>query len=81
MEAIYIVLARRWGDDESHSYIIGGFSNKYKAQKAAIEVHKSRGGKYECEIIEMNINEGIQTGVKDVLYKDICYKHLLETTN
>ena len=55
---VYTVRACRWGDDETHSYIIGVYTKKHKAQEAAKTEEEYRGGKYECEILEWTPNEG-----------------------
>lgn len=57
---VYTVHAYRWGDRENHSYTVGVFSKKHAAMKAADEEKDYRGGKYECEVLEMEIDKGIQ---------------------
>ena len=52
---IYTVRACRWGDRETHSYIVGVYSKKHAAQKAATEEENWRGGKYQCEVIEWEL--------------------------
>ena len=53
---IYTVTAYRWGDRDEHSYSHGVFNNKANALKEA-EDHKAyRGGKYECEVLEWDVN-------------------------
>ena len=60
-QKIYTVRACRWGDRGTHSYIVGVYSKKHKAQKAAETEEEHRGGKYECEILEwIGLNEGIE---------------------
>lgn len=53
---VYTVHAYRWGDRECHSYIVGVFSKKHAAIKAADHETEYRGGKYECEIIEWEVD-------------------------
>ena len=53
---VYTVNARRWGDCESHNYIVGVYSKKYAAQKVADEHELYRGGKYSCEILEWTLD-------------------------
>lgn len=56
---IYTVRACRWGDTETHSYIVGVYSKKSKAIKSAEIEEEYRGGnKYICEIIEWHIDHG-----------------------
>ena len=55
-DCIYTVRACRWGDRETHSYIVGVYSKKHAALKSAAEEEEYRGGKYECEVIEMKMN-------------------------
>lgn len=47
---IYIVTAYRWGDAESHSYNLGVFTKKKKAQDVAESHCTYRGGKYACVV-------------------------------
>jgi hypothetical protein len=54
---------RRWGDAESHSYIIGAFSDLAKAFIEGIENKLFRGGKYEPFIEECFVD---QNYVKEV---------------
>ena len=48
----YTVHAYRWGDRELHSYLVGVYTKKHAAIKAADDLCTYRGGKYECEVIE-----------------------------
>jgi len=59
---IYTVRACRWGDRETHSYIVGVYSKKHAAQKAATEEENWRGGKYQCEVIEWELGSGHSDG-------------------
>ena len=56
---IFVVTAYRWGDREAHSYVVGAYDNSDLAKEAADNECKYRGGKYECEVIEFIINNGI----------------------
>jgi len=58
-QKVYTVRACRWGDIESHSYIVGVYPKKHAAQQAAQTEEEWRGGKYECEILEWILGEGI----------------------
>ena len=56
----YTVHAYRFGDRERHSYSVGVYNKKSKALKGADIEEEYRGGKYLCEVLECNINEGIE---------------------
>ena len=45
-EFVYIIVARRWGDEESHNYIVGWCYNLSKAKGLANIHREQRGGKY-----------------------------------
>jgi len=54
MENIYVTTMYRYGDRESHSYVVyAGFSEK-DAIKAGLDNKEYRGGKYYPEVIEMS---------------------------
>lgn len=53
---IYIVTAYRWGDREDHSYNIGVFQDKHKAQQVAESHCEYRGGKYACVVDKCVLN-------------------------
>lgn len=59
-QTVYTVRACRWGDTETHSYIVGVYPKKHAAQKAAEVEEEYRGGKYECEILEWVLGEGME---------------------
>lgn len=48
---VYVVIARRWGDPESHAYLVGVYEKKHAALEAAEKEADWRGGKYGCEVI------------------------------
>ena len=53
----YVVIAYRWGNPSNHSYLVGLFSNKSLAIKCA-DLHSAyRGGKYDCSVEEIVMNE------------------------
>lgn len=54
---IYVVHAKRWGDDEKHSYIVTATLNRATALSAAEAEEIERGGKYGCEVISFNCGE------------------------
>lgn len=71
---IYIVTAYRWGDYESHSYVVGIFDSEEKSLAAAHIEEEYRGGKYECEVLKGVINywrhsKGITKSVFEVIKK------------
>ena len=53
----YVVTAYRQGDRENHSYVLGVYTTKTKAVKAAEaeEAHRS-GNKYICEVLEVLVD-------------------------
>jgi hypothetical protein len=53
---IYIVTMYRWGNKENHSYVIGAFTDSKEAVKAGISHSQYRDGKYDPEIIEVDLN-------------------------
>lgn len=57
---IYIVTAYRFGDREGHSYVVGAFDNEEESLKQAKLEREWRGGKYECEVRSMNLNESLK---------------------
>ena len=53
----YTVLMRRWGDLDSHAYILGVFNSKHKALESGKAEWECRGcGKYEPELTEWDLN-------------------------
>jgi hypothetical protein len=57
---VFVVLAQRRGDPESHHYIVSVFSNKEHAENCGQAEHYCRGGKYDCIIEERELlNEDI----------------------
>lgn len=54
---VYVVTMYRWGDRECHSYVLGVFSTKTKACKAAQAEKDFRGGnKYYPEVLEVPVD-------------------------
>lgn len=54
---IYVVNMLRWGSRENHGYTLSAFTTIQKAYEAAEEEAINRGGKYEYEIIEIQLNQ------------------------
>lgn len=57
MPQIYVVHARRWGESETHSYIVMATLRQDDAMKAAEFEEYQRGGKYGCEVSCFNNGE------------------------
>lgn len=55
-KSVYLVTMYRFGDRERHSYTIGIFTTKSKAQRAAEIEESYRGGKYTAEILRIFLN-------------------------
>lgn len=65
---VFNVHAYRFGDRERHSYLVGIFSTKAKAKRAAKQEETIRGGnKYRCEIIEIELDNENNRGVLEAL--------------
>ena len=54
---VYAVIMYRWGEKDKHSYMLGVYSKKENAIKAADEEENYRGIKYTAEILEIIIDE------------------------
>lgn len=54
---IFVVTMYRWGDPENHSYVIGAFTSRLRAEYAAKDEHEYRGGKYDGGIRELTLDE------------------------
>jgi len=57
MRNAYVVTMRRYGDREKHSYIIGVFTNEWRATVAGSTEENMRGGKYSADIEKFRLNE------------------------
>ena len=53
---MFVVEMLRWGDRESHSYVIGIFSTKELAESAGKAEQIWRDNKYEYAISEFNVD-------------------------
>lgn len=49
----YVITAYRYGNRESHSYVVGATKDQREADIIADQEEAWRGGKYECEILIM----------------------------
>lgn len=65
---LYSVTAYRFGNRQRHSYIVGIYSSKTKALNAANVEEDYRGGKYNCEVIQVDLDNGIE-GSNDITHK------------
>ena len=59
-ELVYTVHAYRFGDRDLHSYSVGVYSDKDSALDAARIETDYRGGKYDCEVLEWELDSGIE---------------------
>lgn len=53
---VYVVTMHRWGDDESHNYVLGVFNSADKALEAGDIERTYRGCKYEPKVTECEID-------------------------
>lgn len=74
MQKIYTVIMYRWDNRNNHSYLLGVFSNRELATKAAIDEIRDRGGKYYPEISWAGLNK---TWYKNIL-RDVEWWPLTE---
>ena len=54
---IFVVEALRYGDRESHSYVVGVFKQLSSARKCANSQRDYRGGKYACIVNECKFDK------------------------
>ena len=54
---LYVTEALRWGDRESHSYVVGVYDTKEQAELAGNVEKTWRGGKYDYTVNEYLLNE------------------------
>jgi len=47
---MHVVTMHRWGDEETHNYVVGAFKERIQAIRAAKDEWEQRGGKYEAKI-------------------------------
>jgi hypothetical protein len=53
---VYVVTMYRWGNHEEHSYVLGVWTNKIVAENYGITEESWRGGKYESEVTEWDLD-------------------------
>lgn len=64
--AVYVVTARRYGDAEKHSYVVGVFSDEKTAFQARAAEVAARANKYDCEILKTEVQSCVDIpGVLD----------------
>jgi len=82
-QTVYTVHACRWGDTETHSYIVGVYAEKQAALNAAIMEEEYRGGKYECEVLEwvMNVGRAGNHNVRPKVIKPLPTMNTLKAHN
>ena len=66
---IFVVTAYRWGSKEGHSYVVGVFDTEELAIAQAKMEKEWRGGKYECEVIVMDLNDALKYKNYERIYK------------
>jgi hypothetical protein len=54
---IYIVEMMRWGENDTHHYILGAYTNYHKAKFIGNAEKSWRGGKYEYKITAVKLDE------------------------
>ena len=57
MKPIYVVHAKRWGESETHNYIVAATLKESDAIIAAEFEEIERGGKYGCEVVRFVCGE------------------------
>ena len=65
MKKVFVVTAYRYGDKESHSYVLGVFEQRHLAIESAEQERDYRGGKYYCEVLEVELD--ICKGLRKVI--------------
>ncbi|MNQ55258.1 hypothetical protein D3C85_693450 [compost metagenome] len=53
---VYVVTMQRWGDSESHNYVVGAYTDVLQAKEVGLAHRAWRGGKYEPSITEVEID-------------------------
>lgn len=63
---VYVVTAYRWGNRGNHSYVVGVRTKKKDAKALAEFEAGYRGNKYECEVVEFDLNGAYEDHVNIV---------------
>lgn len=53
---VYATIMRRWGDEESHHYLLGVFGDKDTAIEEGLKETIHRGNKYEPAVFGTDLN-------------------------
>lgn len=67
---LYVVTMYRWGDRNNHSYVLGAFTHKTRAEKRGEMERDMRGGKYMPECLEVEPNQSTEEGMKIIISLD-----------
>ena len=54
---IYVVEMLRWGDDETHHYVLGAYTTLAKAKLSGNAEKSWRAGKYDYRIVYVNLDQ------------------------
>lgn len=77
----YLVEGRRFGNPEAHTYFVGIFDDLKKAIEIAENETNDRGGKYNCVVVELELNHLYEDGNPFEIYEtDIPY-HWIKNNN
>lgn len=64
---LYVVTMYRFGDRLNHSYVLGAFTHKTRAEKRGEMERDMRGGKYMPECLELEPNQSTEDAVKVII--------------
>lgn len=67
---VYITEMLRYGDEESHHYIVGVFSTKSAAEYAGHVEEVWRAGKYSFRVLEQDVDAVVD--VEKLNWYDLC---------
>lgn len=70
---VYVVTMYRWGCVEMHSYVLGVFTTKTKAEKAGEREQEDRGGKYCPLVLEVQLDCSFRESHKEIVKLDDPY--------
>lgn len=73
---VYITEMLRWGDDESHHYIVGVYTTQKYAILSGDSEKSWRGGKYEYRIVELTIDKPIPADILEYHRKCVIPERL-----
>ncbi len=61
--SMYIVISKKWGEDNTHSYIAGWHYRLSKAKTIADDERNRRGGAYSCVVYKIKQRNDVQVEV------------------